>query len=122
MATTFEPEPGAQELVAYYSVKHGAPAPDRGAIAALMRARLPGYMTPAYLERLPFIPTLVSNKADRARAAGAEVRAPALQRHAMSRRRPPTERLLCRALGERSGSTRFQSTAISSTNTAPTRC
>ena len=30
-----------------------------------MRARLPAYMTPAYLERLPFIPTLVSNKADR---------------------------------------------------------
>ena len=31
-----------------------------------MSARLPRYMTPAYLEQLPFIPTLVSNKADRA--------------------------------------------------------
>ena len=32
---------------------------------SLMRARLPSYMTPAFLEQLPFIPTLVSNKADR---------------------------------------------------------
>ena len=65
VATTFEPEPGAPELVAYYSVKHGARAPDRAAIVSLMRARLPSYMTPAFLEQLPFIPTLVSNKADR---------------------------------------------------------
>jgi len=65
VAATFEPEPGAPELVAYYSVKHGAAAPDPAAIVAHMRARLPAYMTPAYLERLPFIPTLVSNKADR---------------------------------------------------------
>ena len=80
VATTFEPEPGAPELVAYYSVKHGARAPDRAAIVSLMRARLPSYMTPAYLEQLPFIPTLVSNKADRKATAGAEVRAPALRR------------------------------------------
>lgn len=65
VAATFEPEPGGPELVAYYSVKHGARPPDRAAIAALMRARLPSYMTPAYLEHLPFIPTLVSDKADR---------------------------------------------------------
>ncbi len=65
VAATFEPEPGAPELVAYYSVKHGAAVPDPASIVAHMRARLPAYMTPAYLERLPFIPTLVSNKADR---------------------------------------------------------
>ena len=45
--TTFEPSPGATELVAFYSVKHGAPAPEREAIVALMRTRLPAYMTPA---------------------------------------------------------------------------
>ncbi len=65
VAATFEPEPGAPELVAYYAVKHGANAPDPAALVAHMRARLPAYMTPSYLERLPFIPTLVSNKADR---------------------------------------------------------
>ena len=64
---TFEPAPGAPELVAYYSVKHGAAAPAPADIVAHLRQRLPAYMTPAYLERLPFIPMLVSNKADRAR-------------------------------------------------------
>jgi amino acid adenylation domain-containing protein len=73
VVATFEPEPGAQELVAYYAAKHGSPAPDRGAIVALMRSRLPGYMTPAYLEQLPFIPTLVSNKADRAQLPAPEI-------------------------------------------------
>ena len=31
----------------------------------MMRARLPDYMVPAYLEELPLIPMTVSNKADR---------------------------------------------------------
>ena len=65
VAATFEPEPGATELVAYYAVKHGMAAPDPAAILAHLRARLPAYMTPAWLEKLPFIPMLVSNKADR---------------------------------------------------------
>ena len=65
VVTTFEPEPGDPELVAYYSAKHGQRAPEPATILAHLRARLPVYMTPAYLERLPFIPTLVSNKADR---------------------------------------------------------
>ncbi len=102
VATTFEPEPGAQELVAYYAVKHGAPAPDRGAIAALMRARLPGYMTPAYFEQLPFIPTLVSNKADRARLpAPKSARLRFSDTHVPPE--TPTERTLCRALGDTLG-------------------
>ena len=65
VVSTFEPEPGATELVAYYAVRRGAAAPEPSAIVAHLRARLPAYMTPSYLERLPFIPTLVSNKADR---------------------------------------------------------
>ena len=100
--TTFEPEPGAPELVAYYSVKHAATAPDRRAIVALMRARLPRYMTPAYLERLPFIPTLVSNKADRTRLP-----APKSARLRLVESAAPaetkTERVLARALSETLG-------------------
>jgi len=99
VVTTFEPEPGARELVAYYSVKHGAPTPDRSAIAALMRARLPGYMTPAYLEHLPFIPTLVSNKADRTQLPAPK--SPRLR--LVDKAAPPeteTERVLARALSE----------------------
>ncbi len=102
VVTTFEPEPGAPELVAYYSVKHGAPAPDRAAMVSLLRSRLPAYMTPAFLERLPFIPTLVSNKADReklpapksARLRYAESYVPAST---------PTEHVLSRALMETLG-------------------
>ena len=63
----FEPTPGAPELVAYYALKRGAPAPDPLDLVAHLRARLPAYMTPAYLERLPFMPMLISNKADRAK-------------------------------------------------------
>jgi non-ribosomal peptide synthetase-like protein len=102
VAATFEPEPGAQELVAYYAVKHGSPAPDRGAIVSLMRSRLPGYMTPAYLEQLPFIPTLVSNKADRAQLPAPKS---ARLRFSDSHVAPetPTERTLCRALADTLG-------------------
>jgi non-ribosomal peptide synthetase-like protein len=99
VVTTFEPEPGAPELVAYYSVKHGSPAPELGAIVGLMRSRLPAYMTPAYLERLPYIPTLVSNKADRERLP-----APKSRRLRLSESHTPpstpTERMLCQALSE----------------------
>ena len=99
VATTFEPEPGAPELVAYYSVKHGARAPDRAAIVSLMRARLPSYMTPAYLEQLPFIPTLVSNKADRK-----QLPVPKSARLRFSEGHVPpeteTEQALCEALGD----------------------
>jgi non-ribosomal peptide synthetase-like protein len=102
VVTTFEPEPGAQELVAYYSVKQGSPPPDRSAVASFMRARLPSYMAPAYLEQLPFIPTLVSNKADRARLPK-----PKSERlrftEAVVAPETATERLLCRALCETLG-------------------
>ncbi len=95
--TTFEPVPGAPELVAYYSIKHGVPAPAPEAVLTHLRGRLPAYMTPAYLERLPFIPMLVSNKTDRAqlpKPKSAPIRISAT--HA----EPETalERLLCEAL------------------------
>jgi len=102
VVTTFEPEPGAPELVAYYSVKHGSPAPAPGAIVALMRSRLPAYMTPAYLERLPFIPTLVSNKADREKLPAPK--SPRLIIAAdVAPPTTPTEKLLCKAFGETLG-------------------
>ncbi|HXZ17502.1 MAG TPA: amino acid adenylation domain-containing protein, partial [Roseiarcus sp.] len=64
-AAIFEPSPGAPELVAYYSVKHGASEPEPASMVALMRALLPTYMIPAYLECLPFLPVLPSDKTDR---------------------------------------------------------
>ncbi len=60
---THEPEPDMPELVAYYSFKQGAHL-SRGEIAEALRGRLPAYMVPAFLEELPFIPMLISSKAD----------------------------------------------------------
>ncbi|MBV9287104.1 MAG: non-ribosomal peptide synthetase, partial [Hyphomicrobiales bacterium] len=99
VVTTFEARSGEPELVAYYSVNHGSAAPDRSAIVARMRDRLPGYMTPAYFEQLPFIPTLVSNKADR---IGLPAPKSARLARASSRAVPETEteRTLCKALTE----------------------
>lgn len=102
VVTTFEPQPGDPELVAYYSIKHGAKAPEPTAILATLRQRLPSYMTPAFLERLPFIPTLVSNKADREKLP-----APKSARIRIAESATPpttaTERVLCSALQETLG-------------------
>ena len=65
VVSTFEPEPGSPELVAYYALKQGAARPSRNDVAQALRRRLPAYMVPAYLEELPFIPMSASNKADR---------------------------------------------------------
>jgi non-ribosomal peptide synthetase-like protein len=62
---THDPGSGMPELVAYYSVRRDAGELTPGDIAGHLRDRLPGYMVPAYLERLDAIPLLPSDKADR---------------------------------------------------------
>jgi non-ribosomal peptide synthetase-like protein len=62
---TYQPEPGVVELVAYYSPREDTPCVRHEDIYRQLRGRLPGYMVPAYLEQLPGIPMLLSNKADR---------------------------------------------------------
>jgi non-ribosomal peptide synthetase-like protein len=64
--TTFEPEPGLTELVAYYAFKHGAELP-RDQLSQALRSKLPAYMVPAFLEQLDAIPMTLSNKADHKR-------------------------------------------------------
>lgn len=99
VVSTFEPMPGTTELVAYYSLKRGVEAPTPVALVARMRSRLPPYMIPAYLERLPFIPTLISNKPDRERLPApksARLRIAAL----LAPPETPTERLLAKAFAE----------------------
>jgi non-ribosomal peptide synthetase-like protein len=64
--TTFEPEEGVVEIVAYYAFKQGADLP-RDAISQALRSKLPAYMVPAFLEELPSIPMTLSNKADHKR-------------------------------------------------------
>ena len=62
---TYESEPGTVELVAYYSLKQEASELAPGEVSQTLRKHLPGYMVPAYLEKLPVIPMTSSNKADR---------------------------------------------------------
>ena len=61
--TTFEPEDGVVEIVAYYALKQGAELP-RSEISQALRSKLPAYMVPAFLEQLDAIPMTLSNKAD----------------------------------------------------------
>jgi non-ribosomal peptide synthetase-like protein len=64
VVTTYEPEPGQLELVAYYALKQDAGMLSAGELTQALRSRLPAYMVPAYLEELPFIPMTIGNKAD----------------------------------------------------------
>ena len=59
--TTFEPDPGIVELVAYYAFKDGADVP-RDEISQALRSRLPAYMVPSYLEELPVIPMTLATR------------------------------------------------------------
>jgi non-ribosomal peptide synthetase-like protein len=65
VVSTCQPAPDVVELAAYYSIRADTPAVDPAQVYAELRGRLPGYMVPAYLERLPVIPVLPSGKADR---------------------------------------------------------
>ncbi|HXW21767.1 MAG TPA: phosphopantetheine-binding protein, partial [Rhodomicrobium sp.] len=65
VVNTYESEPGLIELAAYFSAKKGVPAPTPESILQALRAELPPYMAPAYIEQLPIIPMTSSHKADR---------------------------------------------------------
>ncbi|MBM7773397.1 non-ribosomal peptide synthetase-like protein [Actinokineospora baliensis] len=59
---THRPDPATTELVGYYTARDDL---DQDDLRAHLRRHLPGYMVPAYLERLDTIPMTPSNKADR---------------------------------------------------------
>jgi non-ribosomal peptide synthetase-like protein len=63
---TFEPTPGAVELVGYYSLRSGVDSLEPELIYGRLRERLPSYMVPVYLQHLEVIPMTTSDKADRA--------------------------------------------------------
>ena len=62
---TCELAPGVKELVAYYTLKAGAPALAMAELVSHLRSKLPCYMVPAYYECLAEMPLLASDKADR---------------------------------------------------------
>lgn len=65
VVSTYAPEPGAYELVAYYTRNEEVSTLSQVDIVEALRCRLPGYMIPAFLEELADIPMLPSDKADR---------------------------------------------------------
>ncbi|GAA0616415.1 non-ribosomal peptide synthetase [Kutzneria viridogrisea] len=67
VVSTYEPEPGMPELVAYYTASRSRGRVDPGLVRQWLADHLPGYMVPTYLEELDAIPVLASGKADRKR-------------------------------------------------------
>lgn len=66
VVSTFMPESGVLELVAYCTLKMGvSDLPEN--IPKVLSERLPGYMIPAFIEKISEIPMLPSNKVDRKR-------------------------------------------------------
>ena len=62
---TYEPEPGAKELVAYYTAVEGGEHLAPELVAEELRALMPSYMVPAFYEPLDIIPMTPSDQADR---------------------------------------------------------
>ena len=60
-----EPSPGQVELAGWYTLREGYEPPDHAEMAEQLRAELPSYMVPAFLERLDELPMLPSGKVDR---------------------------------------------------------
>ena len=96
--TTFEPEEGVVEIVAYYALKQGVELP-RSEISQALRRKLPVYMVPAFLEQVDAIPMTLSDKADYKRLPK-----PQLQRFSAAQGYVPPktdrERMLHAALAE----------------------
>jgi non-ribosomal peptide synthetase-like protein len=65
VVNTYTSESGLLELVGYCTLKKGITELPLDDISTTLRSRLPGYMIPAFIEQIPVIPMLPSNKADR---------------------------------------------------------
>ncbi|MDH3665293.1 MAG: amino acid adenylation domain-containing protein, partial [Alphaproteobacteria bacterium] len=96
----YEPEPGAMELVAYYTRKPDAPEVSRGEITKRLRSHLPGYMIPGYLEEIETIPMTANNKADRKALPAPKGPRLALVTSSFVPPKTETERVLAEALAE----------------------
>ncbi|WP_309069920.1 Pls/PosA family non-ribosomal peptide synthetase [Arthrobacter sp.] len=99
VVSTYEPEPGLVELAAYYTLRHDSVDLDPHDIYNMLRLRLPGYMVPAYFERLTAIPMMASDKADRKRLPQPANRLSLAVTGTYTAPATPTEELLAAELG-----------------------
>lgn len=97
---TYSPEPGAVELVAYYTLKQGYAELPLADAAETLRRHLPGYMVPAYIEELPLIPMSTSSKMDRKALPPPKGPRLSTSRNELVAPRNETEAVLVQALGE----------------------
>jgi non-ribosomal peptide synthetase-like protein len=97
---TFEPEPGAIELVAYYTLIEGSDDPGPDAIARRLRTLLPSYMVPAFYERLAALPMLPSDKVDRKALPRPSARRPQMSSRAYAAPAGPVEDAIAGLLAE----------------------
>ena len=65
VVSTYRPSSDVVELAAYYSPRKSWPWVDPARVYQTLRERLPLYMVPSYLEKVPVIPMMSSGKADR---------------------------------------------------------
>ncbi|MGE5758743.1 MAG: amino acid adenylation domain-containing protein, partial [Gemmatimonadota bacterium] len=92
------PEPGIVDLVGYYSLRPDTTRPDPEHVYQHLRARLPGYMVPAYLEPLTAIPTMPSGKANRKNLPAPRGTRSLASHHAYTPPTTPTEATLAELL------------------------
>ncbi|WP_081746892.1 Pls/PosA family non-ribosomal peptide synthetase [Arthrobacter sp. H5] len=95
---THEPVPGLTELAAYYSLRQDTDHIDESLIRAALKERLPGYMIPAYFDRLDVIPVLTSGKADRKNLPEPSVRSDYRNDDGYTAPATPEEHILASAL------------------------
>ncbi len=117
----FEPEPGALELVAYYTrTRFGRLSASD--MSEMLRRNLPTYMVPGYLEELPLIPMTPNNKADRKSLPAPKGRRVYGFAAELVAPRTETERTLAGALASSEDRTRLRRPTISSATLERIRC
>jgi hypothetical protein len=94
----YEEEPGAAELVAYYTCKQSVDELSPSEMSEALRKQLPCYMVPVFFEKLPMIPTTSNNKADRRSLPAPKGQRLSLSNGEFLAPRTTTERTLAEAL------------------------
>ncbi|MCG8347081.1 MAG: amino acid adenylation domain-containing protein [Chloroflexales bacterium] len=99
VVSTFTPESGVPELVAYCKLKKGVSDLSEN-IRKVLGERLPGYMIPAFIEKISEIPMLPSDKADRKRLPPPTGPRLATTNSAFVEAENETERIISRAIAK----------------------